>query len=179
VSCAGATLVPQAARHRSAGEAMGETHVSAEQPPSGEASRLPTSDVDPRRTGHPGGAPAQGSSAPVGLIWAVRDRRTFDALRRSRWRYRSGPLTVTWCPDGPGIPPRVAYAVSRRVGTAVARNRLRRRLRAAVRECSAAFGPGAFLVSASPGAASLPYPTLKAALLAAVEGARSRAAASS
>ena len=58
----------------------------------------------------------------------------------------------------------------------MARNRLRRRLRAVARECSGAFGPGAFLVSASPGATSLSYPELKDALVSAVEGAQARAA---
>ena len=69
--------------------------------------------------------------------------------------------------------------MSRAVGTAVARNRLRRRLRALAREESRAFGPGAFLVSASPAAAAASPSELKTALVTAVQGARSRAGAAS
>lgn len=46
-------------------------------------------------------------------------------------------------------PPRVAYQVGRAVGGAVVRNRLRRRLRAAVRDHALRFGRGsAYLVAA-------------------------------
>ncbi len=56
-------------------------------------------------------------------------------------------------------PPRVAYSVGRRVaGGAVSRNRVRRRLRAAVRECAPELEVGhAYLVSAVGPAASAPY----------------------
>jgi ribonuclease P protein component len=61
---------------------------------------------------------------------------------------------VAWLADPPGasLPPRVAYAVGRRVGGAVARNRVRRRLRSLARE--AALPGGAWLVGA--GAAAAP-----------------------
>jgi ribonuclease P protein component len=50
----------------------------------------------------------------------------------------------------------VAYAVPRAVGGAVERNRLRRRLRAAVRELEAELVPGgAYLLSAGPAAMSI------------------------
>jgi ribonuclease P protein component len=53
-------------------------------------------------------------------------------------------------------PPRVAYAVGRSVGNAVARNRLRRRLRAAVAGRSDDLRPDtAYLVSAGPRAAAM------------------------
>ena len=41
-------------------------------------------------------------------------------------------MTVAFLPGGTDV--RVAYAIGRRVGPAVVRNRVRRRLRAAVRE---------------------------------------------
>jgi len=53
--------------------------------------------------------------------------------------------------DAPGA--RVAYALNRSVGTAVVRNRLRRRLREVLR--SAPLAPGAYLVSASVAATTL------------------------
>jgi ribonuclease P protein component len=67
---------------------------------------------------------------------------------------------------GPGTePPRVAYAVGRGVGTAVVRNRVRRRLRAATRAHAEELVPGcAYLVSAAAAAASSPYAELSASL---------------
>ena len=67
---------------------------------------------------------------------------------------------------GPGgEPPRVAYAVGGRVGGAVVRNRVRRRLRAATRSHAAALEPGhAYLVGTSPAAAAASYSELSTAL---------------
>ena len=76
---------------------------------------------------------AQGPAAPVGLIWRIRDRRTFVELRRRGRRARDGCVAVTYLPAPEAEaadPPRVAFAVPRRTGPAVVRNRLRRRARA-------------------------------------------------
>lgn len=86
-------------------------------------------------------------------IWRVRDRASFVALRREGERRRAGPLTVVSLPDGGAEPPRVAYAIGRSVGGAAVRNRLRRRLRAAVAEL--APSSGTYLVSAGPAASTL------------------------
>jgi ribonuclease P protein component len=58
-------------------------------------------------------------------------------------------------------PPRVAYTIGRRTGSAVVRNRIRRRLRAAValHEADLAAG-GAYLVFADRGAMSVPFAEL-------------------
>jgi len=62
-------------------------------------------------------------------------------------------------------PPRVAFSVSRSVGDAVTRNRVRRRLRAAVREHARTLEPGtAYLVGAAPGSADVPYAQLSSTL---------------
>ena len=67
----------------------------------------------------------------------------------------------------PATPPRVAYAIGLRCGPAVVRNRLRRRLRAAVREHRALLVPGSdYLVAASPQAARATYRELSDALCA-------------
>jgi ribonuclease P protein component len=100
-------------------------------------------------------AAARPSPAPL------RGRAAFAALRRGR-RLRRGPITVTWADRDPEGPPRVAYAVGRRVGGAVVRNRIRRRLRAVVRDIGADLAPGAYLIGAGAEAASLPYDELKA-----------------
>src|SRR4051794_7109137 len=77
----------------------------------------------------------------------VRSARDFDALRRTKHRARRGPIRVAWVPSPVGAGDgsvRVAFAVGRRVGGAVARNRLRRRLRAVCAGLSLA--PGDYLV---------------------------------
>jgi ribonuclease P protein component len=109
----------------------------------------------------------------------VRDRATFLAFRRARRRVRRGPLTVTFVPGAPTDSPRVAYAIGRRVGGAVVRNRLRRRLRAVVAELDPVLEPGAYLVGASVEAASLSFGELQAImseLLRATAGAEGKAA---
>jgi ribonuclease P protein component len=55
----------------------------------------------------------------------------------------------------PGVFPQVGYAIGRRCGSAVVRNRLRRRARAVVREEASSLPRGAFLVRLEPGASSL------------------------
>ena len=142
---------------------MGEAHVPAEQSKAGQEPRVQAPDVHPGGPGDPGGSPPQGSRSAVGLIWRIRDRDTFLALRRSRYRARRGPVTVTWVAAPP--PPRVAYAVSRGSGSAVVRNRIRRRLRAVVQSEAAGVRPGAYLIGATREAATVPFPLLRAAVL--------------
>lgn len=83
---------------------------------------------------------------------------------------RRGPISVTFLEAVADEPPRFAYAIGRRVGGAVVRNRLRRRLRAAVAELDP--GPGLYLVSASAEASSLSYGELKSVLTRALEATR-------
>ena len=93
------------------------------------------------------------------MAWRIRDRATFEALRRSPHRARRGPVTVSYVGTGDG-PARVAYAVGRRVGGAVVRNQVRRRLRAIVAELEATV-PGAYLLAVGPDSAAVRYPDLK------------------
>src|SRR5262249_55233724 len=65
-------------------------------------------------------------------VWRIRDRATFARLRAEGRRIKRGPVTVWFVEGDPYLPPRMAYAIGRTVGTAVERNRLRRRLRAIV-----------------------------------------------
>ncbi len=140
---------------------MSEKNLPTQQPPPGQASRLPPPHGDPGRPGHHQGSAPQGPSAPVGLIWRVERRDTFEALRHGR-RRRQGPLTISWVPGDPAEPPRVAYTIGRRVGPAVVRNRLRRRLRMLMRQAAPQLAPGAYLIAASPEAAALSYAELEA-----------------
>jgi ribonuclease P protein component len=96
-----------------------------------------------------------------GRPWRITDRGTFEALRRSPRRVRRGPITISFVEDEPGKTPRVAYAIGRRVGGAVHRNRLRRRLRAIAFELGPDLQPGAYLIAAAPAAAGLSYGELR------------------
>jgi ribonuclease P protein component len=142
---------------------MREAHLPAEQPEAQEAPGLSGSHAHPRRSsGAQGPAPAR-PHAPLGLTGRVRDRATFAALARAE-RHVEGPLAVRFLPGDVGIPARVAYAVGG-AGGAVARNRLRRRLRAAVARAEAQLDRGgAYLVSARGEALTMPFPALVATL---------------
>src|SRR2546421_7722916 len=119
---------------------MREEHVPAEQPKAQEAPRLPVPHAKPGRSGGAQGPTPARPHAPVGLIWRVRDRATFAVLARAERRAR-GPVTIRFVPGESEAPPRVAYAVGG-VGNAIVRNRLRRRLRAAVAGAQARPPPG-------------------------------------
>jgi len=143
-----------------------EAHVSAQQPSARQAPRLPPPDVDPSGSRRAAVATAQGPSQVVGLIWRIRDRRTFLELRRSGRRARAGVLTVTFAPDPPASndPPRVAFSVARRVGPAIRRNQIRRRVRSAMRAMMVDSPPmvpsGAYLISVRPEAVTRTYEEL-------------------
>lgn len=147
-------------------EAEGEAHVSTQQPEASQAARLSAADADPRRAGHRPSTAPEGPRPAVGLIGRISDRATFDALRRDGRRARRDPVTVLFLPDAGGgdTDVRVAYGVGRRVGTAVDRNRVRRRLRAAMRDVSRdgeGLSSGAYLVLARPEARTTAYAELK------------------
>ena len=149
-------------------EAEVEAHVPAQQPETSEAARLSQPDADARRPGDPPHPAPEGPRPPLGLIGSVGDRATFDALARDGRRGRQGPVTVTYLPAAAAPRPsmdrvRVAYAIGRRVGPAVTRNRVRRRLRHAVAEHGDLLvADGAYLVTPRPGVAEIPYRELGA-----------------
>jgi ribonuclease P protein component len=164
---------------------MGEATVSAEQPASGQATRLSAPDVDASRPGHSPGTARQGPSSPVGLIWRVRDRATLRSVRATL-RVRRGALSVRYLPPasadpgepgrvqaGSAQPPRVAFGIGRGVGTAVVRKRLRRQLREVLR--LAPPPAGVFLVDATPDARALSFPALASTLAEAINEAVRRA----
>ncbi|MGV3758483.1 MAG: ribonuclease P protein component [Actinomycetota bacterium] len=99
-------------------------------------------------------------------IWRVTDRASFDALRQGR-RSRVGAVTVTYLPAPTDLdPPRVAFQVGRRTGNAVVRNRIRRRLRAGLRDLRqrGALPAGTYLVGGRRELADQPWTELLADL---------------
>jgi len=87
------------------------------------------------------------------LKWQSPGRSGFQKLK-SASTARSGPIAVSWAPGPLPPPPVLSFAISKKVGKAVMRNRLRRRLREAVRHYPGLPG-GAYLVRTSVAAASL------------------------
>lgn len=78
------------------------------------------------------------------------------ALRARGIRVRRGPLALTFLDEDGADGTRVAYAITKRVGGAVERNRLRRRLRAVLadlaKQAPSPVPAGVLLVSAGPDA---------------------------
>ena len=143
---------------------MGEANLSAQEAQADAHARVSSPDVDAGWSGSAQGAAAQGSPQAERLIWRIRDRATFDELAAAR-RRRRGPISMTFLPGDPSLPPRVAYAVGRRVGPAVVRNRVRRRLRTAARAHRAEFRPGGvYLFGAAPAAAAASYAEIDSAM---------------
>jgi ribonuclease P protein component len=102
-------------------------------------------------------------------LWRITDRRTFQELRRQGHRVRRGALTVTWLPPAPGAPatpPRAGFAIGKGTGGAVVRNRVRRRLRAALRArlAEGQLPAGTYLLGGTAELAAMPWPALLALL---------------
>ena len=62
--------------------------------------------------------------------------------------------------DGVG-PPQVAYAISRKVGNAVRRNRIRRQLRAIAHELAPTLRPGMYLIGVAPSSEPVSFARLR------------------
>lgn len=80
---------------------------------------------------------------------------------------RSGPLRVRFV-AAPGSA-RVGYAIGKHAGGAVDRNRIRRRLRAAVTQATTPLTSGFYVISADPTALQAPFAELVHAVENAVE----------
>jgi ribonuclease P protein component len=102
-------------------------------------------------------------------VGAISSRRTFEAIRRSSFRGRSGPLSVSFLQEDSWSRSEVAYAISRRVGNAVVRNRTRRRLRAIISELAPFLPTGAYVVRVGPEGPALDFNELKVTMRQALE----------
>ena len=100
-------------------------------------------------------------------VGRLRGRATFAAIAAQGRTVRSGPIRVRFV-AAPDNCPRVGYAIGRSVGGSVLRNRVRRRLRAAVATVNMPLTSGFYLISAETAAASMPFGELVTALDAAI-----------
>jgi ribonuclease P protein component len=104
----------------------------------------------------------------MGTIWRLSDPAAFARLRSTRQRARTGALWLAFvAPLDPTIPPRVAFAIGRKVGGAVVRNRIRRRLRAAL--ATTELPAGDYLIGAAPAAAEATWDELNQQVRAMIE----------
>lgn len=96
-------------------------------------------------------------------VGRLRGRRPFAALAAQGRTVRNGPVRVRFTAastDTAGV----GYAIGRSVGGAVVRNRVKRRIRAAVAMQNMPLTSGFYLISADPVAATMPFLELVTAL---------------
>ena len=134
----------QPARKQTAGKQR-EEDIPAEQPASQEETRFPRPHADETRAGDSLAPPPQGPQAPHGLTLSrassprcnsgvapgagrIRSSRDYRRVYR-RGRRLHGDIAVFHVRENDAGHPRLGLTASRRVGGAVVRNRLRRRVR--------------------------------------------------
>lgn len=143
---------------------MREADLPAEPAEAQQEARISSADADPRGSQRAEDAAPSRPRPSVRLIRRVRGHGTFRDLARTSAR-RRGALGARLLPGDPSEPPAVAYAIPRATGGAVERNRLRRRLRASVRELESELVPGGrYLISAGPAVSALSPAELRATL---------------
>jgi len=111
-------------------------------------------------------------------VGPVVSQATFQALRRPDGRARRGPLAVRWVRlPGHGDEVQVSYAISKRCGNAVRRNRIRRRTKSAISLVSQGIPAGAYLITTEAEVATMNFQELtdqlSSALALAAGGSRS------
>jgi len=130
-----------------------EAHIPAKQSPQGTQARFPRAHEHTCRSRRVEVTPRQGPLPPQRLIGRIQSRSAFRRVALEGQRHRSGPLSCTMVLDATLPGPLVGYALGRHVGSAVARNRLRRQLRELVKSHESRLGPGYYVISAGPKAA--------------------------
>lgn len=136
-----------------------EAYIPAQQPPPSPQARVPCAHEHPGGTRRAQIPSRQGPRPSVGLIDRVRERDAFIRLRREGQRVRTDSLWCSFVLDPDLLPPQVAFAIGRAVGSAVRRNRLRRRLRALLARSD--VPAGLYLVGAQAHACELTFDELE------------------
>jgi ribonuclease P protein component len=120
-----------------------EAHLPAEQPRAQAASRLPGPDGDRRRPQDSGRAPGAGPQDPLRLS-ALTRRADFLAANRGRRAPMPGFVLLVRPRDDGDSAIRLGITVTKKIGGAVVRNRMKRRFRSLARDLLPVKGvPGA------------------------------------
>jgi ribonuclease P protein component len=136
-----------------------EANVSAERAAAEAPARISGADVDARRPLDPQASPCEGSQAPLRVSrrqHRLSRSRDFDTVYRKGRSVSTRFLVLYSFPreDDPDGGPRLGLAVSRQLGGAVQRNRLKRRLRESFEELAGHLPAGRdYVLIARPGLA--------------------------
>ncbi len=136
-----------------------EAYLSTQQPPPSPQAWVPCAHEHSRRSSGTEVPAGQGPGSSLGLIDRVRERDAFVRLRRDGVRVRTDPLWCSFVLDPDLVHPQVAFAIGRTLGSAVSRNRLRRRLRAVL--ANSDVPPGIYLVGARVPACEQAFPDVQ------------------
>jgi len=152
-----------------------ETHVSAEPAPAGPNPRFSEPHEHQGRPSGPETPPRQGAQTSDGVAAPaahtpprpprarfrkadrLRRRREFLAAQATGKRLHTPHFGVILAPPGGAPRPRLGLVVSKRVGTAVRRNRVKRLLREFFRRHFAELPPQDIIIMAKKGAETLSY----------------------
>ncbi len=142
-----------------------ETHLPTKCAASVPVSWIPTSDDDQEWTGDRQRSPPSWTQEALGLIQRFRGRSEFKRLQDNGVRADRGLLWVRYLPDPSLDAAHVAYSLPRRMGPAVTRNKVRRRLREIIRcldaQAEGGLPAGLYLIGARRGSHRLSYAGLK------------------